>query len=205
VRDFSSRTFARRRWTEPVETASDEFRKQVLPHLDAAYNLARFFTRDATLSEDVVQDAIVRAYRGFSGFRGDSAKAWLLAIVRNCCRTAVSAPKSMAGLTVHESGFSDEDSKELSNVRDPNPDPEQQAIQQDEIGRVRSAIEAIPEPFREVVVLRDMEDLSYAEIAEVTGAPIGTVMSRLARGRAILASALLPARDSADEQSRSAK
>jgi RNA polymerase sigma-70 factor (ECF subfamily) len=110
----------------------------------------------------------------------------------------------MAGLTVHESGFSDDDSKELSNVRDPNPDPEQQAIQQDEIGRVRSAIEAIPEPFREVVVLRDMEDLSYAEIAEVTGAPIGTVMSRLARGRAILASALLPARDSADEQSRSA-
>ena len=151
-----------------------------------------------------MQDAIVRAYRGFSGFRGDSAKAWLLAIVRNCCRTAVSAPKSMAGLTVHESGFSDEDSKELSNVRDPNPDPEQQAIQQDEIGRVRSAIEAIPEPFREVVVLRDMEDLSYAEIAEVTGAPIGTVMSRLARGRAILASALLPARGSVDEQSRSA-
>lgn len=204
MRDFSSRTFARRRWSEPAETASDEFRKQVLPHLDAAYNLARFFTRDATLSEDVVQDAIVRAYRGFSGFRGDSAKAWLLAIVRNCCRTAVSAPKSMAGLTVHESGFSDEDSKELSNVRDPNPDPEQQAIQQDEIGRVRSAIEAIPEPFREVVVLRDMEDLSYAEIAEVTGAPIGTVMSRLARGRAILASALLPARGSVDEQSRSA-
>ena len=204
MRDFSSRTFARRRWTEPAETASDEFRKQVLPHLDAAYNLARFFTRDATLSEDVVQDAIVRAYRGFSGFRGDSAKAWLLAIVRNCCRTAVSAPKSMAGLTVHESGFSDEDSKELSNVRDPNPDPEQQAIQQDVIGRVRSAIEAIPEPFREVVVLRDMEDLSYAEIAEVTGAPIGTVMSRLARGRAILASALLPARGSVDEQSRSA-
>ena len=205
MRDFSSRTFARRRWTHPAETASDEFRKQVLPHLDAAYNLARFFTRDATLSEDVVQDAVIRAYRGFAGFRGDSPKAWLLAIVRNCCRTAVSAPKSVAGLTIHESGISEEDSKELSNVRDPNPDPEQQAIQQDEIGRVRSAIEAIPEPFREVVVLRDMEDLSYAEIAEVTGAPIGTVMSRLARGRAILASALLPAHDFADEQSRSAK
>jgi RNA polymerase sigma-70 factor (ECF subfamily) len=205
VRDFSSRTFARRRWTQPAETASDDFRKLILPHLDAAYNLARFFTRDTTLSEDVVQDAVIRAYRGFAGFRGDSPKAWLLAIVRNCCRTAVSAPTSMAGLTVHESGFSDEDSMELRNARDPNPDPEQQAIQQDEIGRVRSAIEAIPEPFREVVVLRDMEDLSYAEIAEVTGAPIGTVMSRLARGRAILASALLPARDSVDEQSRSAK
>jgi RNA polymerase sigma-70 factor (ECF subfamily) len=205
VRDFSSRTFAGRRWTESAETASDEFRKQVLPHLDAAYNLARFFTRDTTLSEDVVQDAMIRAYRGFSGFRGDSPKAWLLAIVRNCCRTAVSAPKSMAGLTVHESGFSDEDSAGLRNARDPNPDPEQQAIQQDEVERVRSAIEAIPEPFREAVILRDMEDLSYGEIAEVTGAPIGTVMSRLARGRAILASALLPARDSADEQSRSAK
>lgn len=205
MRNLSSRNFARRRWTEPAEAASDEFRKQVLPHLDAAYNLARFFTRDASLSEDVVQDAVIRAYRGFSGFRGDSPKAWLLAIVRNCCRTAVSAPKSMAGLTVHESGFSDEESADVRNARDPNPDPEQHAIQKDEIERVRTAIEAIPEPFREAVILRDMEDLSYAEIAEVTGAPIGTVMSRLARGRAILATELLPTRDSADEQSRSAK
>ena len=205
MRDFSSRTFARRRWSEPAEAASDEFRKQVLPHLDAAYNLARFFTRDATLSEDIVQDAVVRAYRGFSGFHGDSPRAWLLAIVRNCCRSAVSTPKAMAGLTVHESGLSDEDSAGLRNARDPSPDPEQRAIQQDEVERVRSAIEAVPEPFREAVILRDMEDLSYAEIAEVTGAPIGTVMSRLARGRAILSGALLPARDSADDQSRSAK
>ena len=205
MRDFSSRTFARRRWSEPGETASDEFRKQVLPHLNAAYNLARFFTRDASLSEDIVQDAVIRAYRGFSEFRGDSPKAWLLAIVRNCCRTAVSTPTAMAGLTVHESALSDQESAGLRNAHDPSLDPEQRAIQQDEVDRVRSAIEEIPEPFREVVILRDMEDLSYAEIAEVTGAPIGTVMSRLARGRAILASTLLPVRDSADEQSRSAK
>ena len=117
----------------------------------------------------------------------------------------MTTPKATAGLTVHESGLSDEDSRGLRNAPDPNLDPEQLAIQQDEVERVRNAIEAIPEPFREVVVLRDMEDLSYSEIAEVTGAPIGTVMSRLARGRGILASALLPTRDTADEQSRSAK
>ena len=205
MRDFSSRTFAHRRRSEPAETASNEFRKQVLPHLNAAYNLARFFTRDASLSEDIVQDAVIRAYRGFSSFRGDSPRAWLLAIVRNCCRSAVSTPRAMTGLTVHESGLSDIDRADIRNTRDPNPDPEQQAIQNDEIERVRRAIETIPEPFREAVILRDMEDLSYVEIAQVTGAPIGTVMSRLARGRTILASALLPAPDTVDEPSRSAK
>lgn len=205
MRNFSSSTFARRRWSEPAGTDSDEFRRQVLPHLDAAYNLARFVTRDASLSEDVVQDAVIRAYRGFASFRGESPRAWLLAIVRNCCRTAVSAPRSIAGLTVHENCLTEEESAGIENAKDPGPDPEQQAIQQDEIERVRIAIEAIPEPFREALILRDMEELSYAEIAEASRVPIGTVMSRLARGRAILASALLPARDTADEQSRSAK
>ena len=152
-----------------------------------------------------MQDAVIRAYRGFASFRGESPRAWLLAIVRNCCRTAVSAPRSIAGLTVHENGLTEEESAGIENAKDPGPDPEQQAIQQDEIERVRIAIEAIPEPFREALILRDMEELSYAEIAEASRVPIGTVMSRLARGRAILASALLPARDTADEQSRSAK
>ena len=190
MRDFSSRTFARRRWSEPAEAASDEFRKQVLPHLDAAYNLARFFTRDATLSEDIVQDAVVRAYRGFSGFHGDSPRAWLLAIVRNCCRSAVSTPKAMAGLTVHESGLSDEDSAGLRNARDPSPDPEQRAIQQDEVERVRSAIEAVPEPFREAIILREMEGLSTREVASVAGISEANVKTRLHRARVMLRQAL---------------
>jgi RNA polymerase sigma factor (sigma-70 family) len=205
VRNVTSRSFARRRWSEPGAGDSEAFRREILPHLGAAYNLARFLTRDSSLSEDIVQDAIVRAFRSFAGFRGDSPKAWLLAIVRNCCRTALSMPQNVVGLTVHESSLSETDSAGARNAPDPGLNPEQQAIQQDEIGRVRAAIEAIPEPFREAVILRDIEDLSYAEIAEVTGAPIGTVMSRLARGRALLASELLPARSNGDEQSRSSK
>jgi RNA polymerase sigma-70 factor (ECF subfamily) len=203
---LTSRSFARRRWSEPGGNSdSAAFRREILPHLDAAYNLARFLTRDSSLSEDVVQDAVVRAFRSFGGFRGDSPKAWLLAIVRNCCRTALSRPQNVVGLTVHESSLSDTDSASARDTPDPRLNPEQQAIQQDEIGRVRTAIEAVPEPFREAVILRDIEDLTYAEIAEVTGAPIGTVMSRLARGRAMLASELLPAMSNGDEQSRSAK
>ena len=92
-----------------------------------------------------------------------------------------------------------------SQQPDPRPTPEEEVSRRADVDRVRCAVEAIPEPFREAVVLRDLEELPYAEIAEVTGVPIGTVMSRLARGRAMLARELLPPRDAADEQSRSAK
>jgi RNA polymerase sigma-70 factor (ECF subfamily) len=108
-------------------------------------------------------------------------------------------------LVVHESGLSEEAAAQLASHPDPGPTPEEEVQRKDTIGRVRRAIEAIPEPFREAVVLRDLEDLSYAEIAEVTGVPIGTVMSRLARGRAVLAKELLPSSELADEQSRSVK
>jgi RNA polymerase sigma-70 factor (ECF subfamily) len=108
-------------------------------------------------------------------------------------------------LVIHESGLSEEAAAELASHPDPNPSPEEEVFRNAEIGRVRLAIEAIPEPFREAVVLRDLEDLSYAEIAEVTGVPIGTVMSRLSRGRAMLANELLPASKTGGEQSRSVK
>ena len=98
-----------------------------------------------------------------------------------------------------------ESSEDLSEHADTAPTPEEAAQRSDDVARVRGAIEAIPEPFREAVVLRDLEDLSYAEIAEVTGVPIGTVMSRLARGRAMLAKELLPAAKADGEQSRSVK
>jgi RNA polymerase sigma-70 factor (ECF subfamily) len=108
-------------------------------------------------------------------------------------------------LVISESGLSDEAATELSRKPDPGPTPEEEVLRQAQIGRLQSAIEQIPEPFREAVVLRDLEDLSYAEIAEITGVPVGTVMSRLSRGRAILAKELLPASKADDEQSRSAK
>jgi RNA polymerase sigma factor (sigma-70 family) len=164
------KTFGPSRFAQaPGADLGTNFRELILPHVDGAYNLARFLTRDPVLSEDVVQDAVLRAFRAFGQFRGGSPRAWLFAIVRNCSLTAQAGTGAALGLVVEEA--------------DPGPTPEDEAMRKDEIGRVRSAIEAMPEPFREAVVLRDLEDLSYAEIAEVTGVPIGTVMSRLSRGR----------------------
>jgi RNA polymerase sigma-70 factor (ECF subfamily) len=183
----------------------EEFRRLILPHLDGAYNLARYLTRDPVLSEDMVQDAMVRAFRTFDHFRGGSPRAWLFQIVRNCCRTAQSGAGGMVSLVVYESALSEEAAAELHEHPDPRPGPEEEVFRKADVNRVRSAVEAIPEPFREAVVLRDLEDLSYAEIAEVVGVPIGTVMSRLARGRAMLAKELLPAHGDDGEQSRGVK
>ena len=174
------------------------FQRIILPHLDGAYNLARYLTRDPVLSEDVVQDAILRAFRALPQFRGDSPRAWLFAIVRNCCRSA--QPGTSGRVTLVADPAAD-----LSEQADSAPTPEEEMLRKDEISGVRSAIEAIPEPFREAVVLRDLEEFSYAEIAQVAGVPIGTVMSRLARGRAMLAKELLPAREPVADHSRSAK
>ena len=171
----------------------------ILPHLDGAYNLARYLTRDAHLAEDVVQDAMLRAFRSFGQYRGGAPRAWLFTIVRNCCRTALSGRSGAVSLVVSESDAE----AELSNTADPAPGPEEQLARKTDAERVRAAVEAIPEPFRETIVLRDLEDLSYAEIASVTGVPIGTVMSRLSRGRGMLARELLPAAKA--EQSRSVK
>jgi RNA polymerase sigma-70 factor (ECF subfamily) len=106
---------------------------------------------------------------------------------------------------ISESALGDEAAAELSNKADSGPTPEEALLRKTDIDRVRSAVEALPEPFRETIVLRDLEDLSYAEIAEVTGVPIGTVMSRLSRGRAMLAKELLPPAKADGEQSRSVK
>ena len=184
----------------------ERFRALVLPHLDGAYNLACYLTRDPVLSEDVVQDAFVRAFRAFAQFRGDSPRAWLFAIVRNCCRSAQSAQHGgVRGIVVHESSLGDEAADRVNRHPDPSPTPEEAAIRRTDVERLRAAIEAMPEPFREAVVLRDLEDMTYAEIAHVTGVPIGTVMSRLSRGRAILADELLPVPQTSDDAARSAK
>jgi RNA polymerase sigma factor (sigma-70 family) len=180
-----------------------QFHQLILPHLDGAYNLARFLTRDPVLAEDVVQDAMVRAFRAFRQFRGSSPRAWLFAIVRNCCRTAQTRTGCAVARVIHESSLSGEDAAQFKEQPDFGPTPEDEVLRKADIRLVRDAIAAIPEPFREAIVLRELEDLSYAEIAEVTGVPIGTVMSRLARGRAMLARELLPSRPTADEQSRS--
>ena len=189
----------------PGAGRTHEFRQTILTHVDGAYNLARYLTRDPVLSEDIVQDAMLRAFRAFDQFRGSSARAWLFAIVRNCCRSAMAGRGGALALVIHESSLSEEAAEQLKEQPDPGPTPEEEVQRKETVDRVRDAVEAIPEPFREAVVLRDLEELSYAEIAEVTGVPIGTVMSRLARGRAMLAKELLPAAKGDSEQSRSAK
>ena len=181
-----------------------EVKRLVLPHLDGAYNLARYLTRDAVLSEDIVQDAVLRAFRSFGQYRGGSPRAWLFAIVRNCCRTAQAGRAGAVSLVMTESSLSDEAAAQVSQQPDPGPTPEEEVLRKADVDRVRAAIEAIPEPFRETIVLRDLEDLSYAEIAEVTGVPVGTVMSRLSRARAMLAKELLPPARADGDQSRSA-
>jgi RNA polymerase sigma-70 factor (ECF subfamily) len=150
------------------------FEAQALPHLDAAYNLARWLSRSQADADDIVQDAMLRAFRAFDGFRGEDAKAWILTIVRNCWRSAGAASKRRGHTSLEEEKLIADD------------DPEGTAIQTGTRRRLDVLVAGLPEEFREVLILREMEDLSYREIAEVTGVPIGTVMSRLARARAIL-------------------
>ncbi len=185
--DFRPKTPGAR--AEPAALSAAEqarFRRLVLPHLDAAYNFARFLCRDGPAAEDVVHDAFLRAWRGFSGFRGDNPKAWLFAIVRNLVFSSTGAERAKAEV------FAPDAARGLVEAQ-AEPDAEaadDRIIRSAEIEAVRRAIEELPEPFRETVVLRELEELSYREVAAVTGAPIGTVMSRLARARRMLAAAL---------------
>jgi len=151
------------------------FEAQALPHLDAAYNLARWLSRSPVDADDIVQDAMLRAFRAFDGFRGGDAKAWLLTIVRNCWASAGTANRRRGHTSLDDENLVAEEAT-----------PEASAIQAGTRRQLDSMIAALPEEFREVLILREMEDLSYREIADVTGAPIGTVMSRLARARAML-------------------
>ena len=153
----------------------ERFERTLLPHMRAAYNLARWLTRTDQDAEDVVQEAYLRAFRFFGGFRGGDAKAWLLTIVRNTSHSAWQRGRE-AGATVPL----DEDTRE---VEDAALGPEDLLLQKASRQEVREALDALPVEFREVVVLREMEGLSYKEMAEVTQLPIGTVMSRLARAR----------------------
>jgi RNA polymerase sigma-70 factor, ECF subfamily len=158
------------------------FEETVLPHLDAAFNYARWLTRNHAEAEDVVQDACVRAMRFFTSLRGDDARGWLFAIVRNTWYSRVARRASMTEVTPVD-GAQDQ-------TADNALDPEEQLLQQRDVARVRAALEQLPVDFREVIVLREIEGLSYKEIAAVVRIPIGTVMSRLARARERLLSVL---------------
>jgi RNA polymerase sigma-70 factor (ECF subfamily) len=134
-------------------------------------------------ADDIVQDAMLRAFRAFDSFRGDNVKPWLLSIVRNCFLTAVGQTRHTRNMPLPSDGEAGGDDPAL--VVD-DPDPEAAAIGADQSRQLAQVIARLPQEFREVLVLREMEDLSYREIAQITGAPIGTVMSRLARARGLL-------------------
>jgi RNA polymerase sigma-70 factor (ECF subfamily) len=152
---------------------SRTFESAVLPHLDAAFNYARWLTRNDAEAEDVVQDACVRALRFFSSLRDDDARAWLLTIVRNTYFTRVSRRPLVTGVKPLERDLRFDDA----------PDPEAKLLQEHTVRQVQAALDQLPLDFREVLVLRELEGLSYKEIASVVQVPIGTVMSRLARAR----------------------
>ncbi len=158
------------------------FEEIVLPHLDAAFNYARWLTRQDAEAEDVVQDACVRAMRFLPSFRGEDARAWLFTIVRNTWYSRVTRrPAAIDPLPSDNA---------VDAPADDAPSPEAKLLQQGDIERVRRALDALPVDFREVIVLREFEGMSYKEIAEVVQVPIGTVMSRIARARDRLAAAL---------------
>jgi RNA polymerase sigma-70 factor (ECF subfamily) len=158
---------------EPDELPS--FEQAVLPHLDAAYNLARWLMRNEQDAQDVAQEAYLRAFRFFPGFRGGDARAWLLKIVRNTCYTWLHANRPL-----QEAAEFDEN---LCTTDSCPPNPEEAVLQNDSNTLLRKALEKLPQNYREVLILRELEGMSYKEIADITGMPAGTVMSSLSRAR----------------------
>ena len=159
------------------------FEDAVLPHLDAAYIFARWLIRNEQDTEDIVQEAMLRAYKFLDGFRGDNGRAWLLGIVRNTCYTWLQQNQKQALSTPFD--------EELHSLEDGyhyqlGDTPESIIARKDNTQLLNQALEKLPLVFREVILLRDLEELSYKEIAGIAAIPIGTVMSRLARGRKLL-------------------
>ena len=166
----------------------DELQKQsrfedlVMPHLDAAYNLARWLTRNEHDAQDVVQEAFLRAYKFFEGFHGTNSRSWLLSIVRNSSYNWLQKNRKSDLAVLFD--------EELHGTEDGDFDPQSLSLREGDQQKVREAIEELPVEYRELTILRELEGLSYKELADVTRVPIGTVMSRLARGRKLLSARL---------------
>jgi RNA polymerase sigma-70 factor (ECF subfamily) len=178
----------------PVNAANDDpekarrFRDAALPHLDDVYTLARYLLRDASDAEDAVQECYLRALKHFDSYRGPAMKPWLFAILRNVCRAEYARRASSATETIEDVAEKAEQTALWSEAPET---PEAQILRQRDASTIRRLVSALAEPFRETFVLREIQNLSYREIADVAEVPVGTVMSRLARARAMLRSAWL--------------
>jgi RNA polymerase sigma-70 factor (ECF subfamily) len=151
------------------------FEETIMPHLDAAYNLARWLTRNEHDAQDVVQDAFLRAFKFFEGFRGGNSRSWLLSIVRNTTYSWLQKNRKQELATVFD--------EKIHDIEDTASNPEMLLLKNADHQEIMRAVEQLPVEFREVIVLRELEGMSYKEIAELSDVPIGTVMSRLARAR----------------------
>jgi len=162
------------------------FDEVALPHLDAAYNLARWLTRNDVDAADVVQEAYLRALTYFDGYRGENGKAWLLTIVRNTCFRWLERNRPAVVVSFSRDVESEVENALASAGSEAPPDPEMLLVQRRDAALLNELIGELPPLFREVLVLRELEELSYREIADVLNVPVGTVMSRLARARSLL-------------------
>jgi len=178
----------------PVKFSDDDpgraqrFRDAALPHLDDAYTLARYLLRDASDAEDAVQECYLRALKHFDSYRGPAMKPWLFAILRNVCRTEFARRASSATDTIDELP---DNAEQTPLWHEAQETPERQLLRRRDATTIRRLVIALDEPFRETFVLREIHNLSYREIADIIEAPVGTVMSRLARARAMLRTAWL--------------
>jgi RNA polymerase sigma-70 factor (ECF subfamily) len=168
--------------------AGQRFREIVPPLLDDAYSLAKWLSRSPTDAEDIVQDAAIRALQALSSVSVDRPKPWFLAIVRNCAMTFLA--RNQRKTVAYAGDMTDLEALDLRQSDDAAPNPEQELIALEDSERLRQAIAGLPAPFLETLVMRDINGLSYREIAEATETPVGTVMSRLSRARAMLAKTL---------------
>jgi RNA polymerase sigma-70 factor (ECF subfamily) len=162
------------------------FRDAALPHLDDVYTLARYLLRDAGDAEDAVQECFLRALKHFDSYRGPAIKPWLFAILRNVCYSEFAR---RANVSVSPVADVAEDEQAMPLWREAQDTPEDTVLRHRDSGAIQRLVAALAEPFRETFVLREIQNLSYREIAEIVGAPVGTVMSRLARARAMLRAA----------------
>ena len=177
------------------ESQSRRFQEIALPHLDAAYNLARWLARNDADAQDIVQEAFLRAFKSFAGFRGTSGRPWLLAIVRTTCYTWLRQRKSSQLEVPYDDEVANDEAEGQPYPVNSETNPEAILAASEERRLFDAALDQLPIEFREAVVLRDVEELSYKEIANVAAIPIGTVMSRLARGRRMLFATLTRMRE----------
>ena len=173
--------------SDPQQDKARRFRDVALPYLDDVYTLARYLLRDTGDAEDAVQECYLRALRHFDTFRGPAIKPWLFAILRNVCRSEFARRSGVLHYADHcIDGEMDKDEDARPLWREPQVSPETEVLQQRDAEAIRRLVAELPQPFREAIVLREINDLSYREIADVVGVPVGTVMSRLARARSLL-------------------